>query len=54
MESTLEHAGIEGALCRDSGSGSGGNGTKYQAGLNEIKSPQRDEAAAFDDNYKYY
>ena len=26
----------------------------YQAHLNEIKSPQRDEAAAFDDNYKYY
>ena len=26
----------------------------YQASLNEIKSPQRDEAAAFDDNYKYY
>lgn len=29
MESTLEHAGIEGALRRDSGSGSGGgSGTK--------------------------
>ena len=26
----------------------------YQAYLNEIKSPQRDEAAAFDDDYKYY
>ena len=26
----------------------------YQANLVEIKSPQRDEAAAFDDNYKYY
>ena len=26
----------------------------YQAYFNEIKSPQRDEAAAFDDNYKYY
>ena len=26
----------------------------YQARLNEIKSPQRDEAAAFDDSYKYY
>ena len=26
----------------------------YQACLNEIKSPQRDEAAAFDDSYKYY
>ena len=26
----------------------------YQANLNEIKSPQRDEAAAFDERYKYY
>ena len=26
----------------------------YQAYLNEIKSPQRDEAAAFHDEYKYY
>ena len=26
----------------------------YQANLVEIKSPQRDEAAAADDNYKYY
>ena len=26
----------------------------YQAYLVEIKSPQRDEAAAFDENYKYY
>ena len=26
----------------------------YQANLVEIKSPQRDEAAAFDDDYKYY
>ena len=26
----------------------------YQAYLNEIKSPQRDEAAAFNDDYKYY
>ena len=26
----------------------------YQAYLNEIKSLQRDEAAAFDDDYKYY
>ena len=26
----------------------------YQAYLNDIKSPQRDEAAAFDDDYKYY
>ena len=26
----------------------------YQAYLNEIKSPQRDEAAAFDEDYKYY
>ena len=26
----------------------------YQAYLNEIKSPQRDEAAAADENYKYY
>ena len=26
----------------------------YQAYLNEIKSPQRDQAAAFDDQYKYY
>ena len=26
----------------------------YQANLIEIKSPQRDEAAAFDDRYKYY
>ena len=26
----------------------------YQACLVEIKSPQRDEAAAFDDDYKYY
>ena len=25
----------------------------YQANLVEIKSPQRDQAAAFDDNYKY-
>ena len=26
----------------------------YQANLVEIKSPQRDQAAAFSDNYKYY
>ena len=26
----------------------------YQANLIEIKSPQRDEAAAFDERYKYY
>ena len=26
----------------------------YQACLNEMKSPQRDEAAAFNDAYKYY
>ena len=26
----------------------------YQANLVEIKSPQRDEAATFHDNYKYY
>ena len=26
----------------------------YQTNLVEIKSPQRDEAAAFDDDYKYY
>ena len=26
----------------------------YQAHLNEIKSPQRDEAAAFHETYKYY
>ena len=26
----------------------------HQANLVEIKSPQRDEAAAFDDNYKSY
>ena len=26
----------------------------YQANLVEIKSPQRDEAAAFNDVYKYY
>ena len=26
----------------------------YQAYLGEIKSAQRDEAAAFDENYKYY
>ena len=26
----------------------------YQAYLGEIKSVQRDEAAAFDDRYKYY
>jgi hypothetical protein len=26
----------------------------YQACLNEIKSPQRDEAAAFNDEYDYH
>ena len=26
----------------------------YQAYLSEIRSPQRDEAAAFDEDYKYY
>ena len=26
----------------------------YQAYLNEIKSPHRDEAAAFHERYKYY
>ena len=26
----------------------------YQANLDEIRSSQRDEAAAFDDDYKYY
>ena len=26
----------------------------YQANLVEIKSPQRDQAAAFNDAYKYY
>ena len=27
---------------------------KYQEYVDEIRSPQRDEAAAFDDSYKYY